>query len=56
MGHAVFWTGLITFLVSLPLMFVFIGFFTLPVGAVMMIAGQFLRKYVNVCVNCKRQF
>lgn len=55
-GHVLLWTGLAIVLISLPLMIVFIGFLTFPVGWVMMIVSLFCKKYVNICVKCKHTF
>ena len=55
-GHILLWTGLAIVLVSLPMMWLCIGFVTLPIGVIMMVIGLFRRSYVNICVSCKRQF
>ena len=55
-GHLFLWTGLAIVLVSLPLMYLCLGFVTFPIGLLMMIIAIFCRSYVNICVSCKRKF
>jgi hypothetical protein len=56
LGWTFIWVGVAGSLVSVLLMAVMVGFCTIFLTLPMLIAGLFMRKYVNVCARCRREF
>jgi hypothetical protein len=56
LGWTLIWIGGLGTLFSVILMSVFIGFCTIFLTLPMLIVGFFMRKYVNVCARCRREF
>ena len=56
LGWTFIWIGGPGTLLSVILMSVVIGFCTIFLTLPMLIVGLFLRKYVNVCAKCRREF
>lgn len=55
-GKILFWTGLVATLISLVLMFVWLGMCTIWPSIALVAIAPLFRQYVNVCANCKTKF
>ena len=57
LGWTLYALGLINLLISIPLMFVFVGFITVFLTPILTMIGYYgCRKHVNTCARCKRDF
>lgn len=57
-GWGWFWlaASTVNLLVSIPLMFLWVGFLTALLSPVMGLGFYFCRRHVNTCARCKRDF
>ena len=56
LGWTLIWIGGPGTVLSVILMSVVIGFYTIFLTLPMLIVGLFMRKYVNICARCRREF
>jgi hypothetical protein len=57
MGWVLYGAALVNVLLSIPMMFIFIGFFTMFLTPILALIGFYgCRAHVNTCARCKRDF
>jgi DNA-directed RNA polymerase subunit RPC12/RpoP len=57
LGWVLYASAIVNLIVSIPMMFLFVGFVTIFLSPVLAIVGFFVcREHVNTCARCKRDF